>query len=69
LFFTRRKVGDEVHLRLYGRNLERVGAIRFLGIYFGLSDREGLGAGRYSLRTMYVALIRFVIDSGSIAYG
>jgi hypothetical protein len=34
MFFTRRKVGDEVHLKLYGSNLERVGAFRFLWVYF-----------------------------------
>ena len=36
VFFTRRKVRDEVCLRLYGRNLERVGAFRFLGVYFDI---------------------------------
>ena len=32
VFFTKRKGRDEVHLRLYGRNLERVGAFRCLGV-------------------------------------
>jgi predicted SpoU family rRNA methylase len=27
VFFSRRKVGEEIYLKLYGRNLERVGGV------------------------------------------
>jgi hypothetical protein len=39
VFFTRRKVGDEVRLRLYRRHLERVGTFRFPGVYFDTRAR------------------------------
>ena len=34
VFFTRRKVGKEICLKMYRRNLEKVGVFRVLGVWF-----------------------------------
>lgn len=78
---------------MYGRELERVGSFKFLGVTFDsrltfaeqikkiedkckkvinvmrcLTGREW-GASRSSLKRVYVALIRSVLDYGSIVVG
>lgn len=91
IFFTSKKVGEEINLNLYGHVLEKVQSFRFLGMVFdarltgGTEKIEKIrvkckkvlnvmrclagvdwGASRQSLREIYVALIKSVIDYGCI---
>ncbi len=93
VFFTRKKNQEEIKLMMYGRVVERVGSIKFLGVILDarltfaehikkiedkckkvihvmrcLTGREW-GASCSSLKSIYVALIRSVLDYGSIVVG
>lgn len=92
MFFTKKKVGNDINLTLYGRNLERVNEFKYLGLLFDsrltwkshinkvvekckkvlnvmrcLRGRDW-GASRSCLKTVYVALIRSVLDFGCVVY-
>ncbi len=93
VLFTRKIIQEEMRLMMYGRELERVGSIKFLGVtlYSRLTFAEHIkkmedkckkvinvmrcltgrewGASRSSLKSIYVALIRSVLDYGSIVVG
>ena len=93
VFFTRKRIREGMKLRMYGKELERVGSFMFLGVVFDLrltwtdhirrieekckkvinvmrclTGREW-GASCTSLKSMYVALIRSVLDYRSEEYG
>ncbi|CAJ1053397.1 uncharacterized protein LOC119229131 [Xyrichtys novacula] len=93
IIFTGKRVGVDVSLSMYGRQLERVEAFKYLGVVFDkrliwvdhikrvegkcrkvlnvmrcLAGREW-GASCDALKTVYVAMIRSVIDYGCIVYG
>ncbi len=93
VFFTRKTIQEEIRLIMHGRELEKVGSIKFLGVTFDarwtfaghikkmedkckkvinamrcLTGREW-GASRSSLKGIYVALIKSVLDYGSIVVG
>ena len=93
VFFTRKKIGAGLRLKMYGESLENVGEFRFLGVTFDskmtwaahirkIVDKckkiinvmrciTGMkwGASKLALRTLYVGLIRSVLDYGCVAYG
>ncbi len=93
VFFTKKQIKEGMKLNMYGKELERVGTFKCLGVIFDsrltwadhikkiegkckkvinvmrcLTGREW-GASCSALKTIYLALIRSVLDYGSVAYG
>ncbi len=93
VFFTTKRIQEEFKLMMYGKELERVASIKFLGVILDarltfaehikkmedkckkvinvmrcLTEREW-GASFSSLKSIYVALIRSVLDYVSIVVG
>lgn len=93
IFFTQKKVGEEVNFKLYDKDLERVQVVKFLGMWFDkrltwqihigkmiekcrkiinimkcVGSKEW-GADRKSMKTLYIGLIKSILDYECIAYG